>query len=124
MTIGNGHFWNRMKILFLMIILIMSAAMLTACRGAGTQTEKTRTDSSAVAESDKVSVSCSQDRLIIIQRSAPCDARDHKSSDLFYICRVGYIEHGQLESCRPSGILVGFISHSEKPAISIWVQIG
>ena len=41
MTIGNDHFWNRMKILFLMIILIMSAAMLTACRGAGTQTEKT-----------------------------------------------------------------------------------
>ena len=52
MTIGNDHFWNRMKILFLMIILIMSAAMLTACRGAGTQTEKTRTDSSAVAESE------------------------------------------------------------------------
>ena len=52
MTIGNGHFWNRMKILFLMIILIMSAAMLTACRGAGTQTEKTGSDSSAAAESE------------------------------------------------------------------------
>ena len=52
MTIGNDHFWNRMKILFLMIILIMSAAMLTACRGAGTQTEKTGSDSSAAAESE------------------------------------------------------------------------
>ena len=52
MTIGNDHFWNRMKILFLMIILIMSAAMLTACRGAGTQTEKTGADSSAAAESE------------------------------------------------------------------------
>ena len=40
MTAGNGRFWNRMKILFMMIILIMSAAMLTACGGAGTQTEK------------------------------------------------------------------------------------
>ena len=52
MTIGNGHFWNRMKILFLMIILIMSAAMLTACRGAGTQTEKCGADSSVAAESE------------------------------------------------------------------------
>ena len=40
MTAGNGRFWNRMKILFMMIILIMSVAMLTACGGAGTQTEK------------------------------------------------------------------------------------
>ena len=40
MTAGNGRFWNRMKILFMMIILIMSAVMLTACGGAGTQTEK------------------------------------------------------------------------------------
>lgn len=52
MTIGNGHFWNRMKILFLMIILIMSAAMLTACGGAGTQTEKCGADSSVAAESE------------------------------------------------------------------------
>ncbi len=41
-----------MKILFLMIILIMSAAMLTACGGAGTQTEKCGADSSVAAESE------------------------------------------------------------------------
>ena len=52
MAIGKVHFWNRMKILFLMIILIMSAAMLTACGGAGTQTEKTGADSSVAAESE------------------------------------------------------------------------
>ena len=52
MAIGKVHFWNRMKILFLMIILIMSAAMLTACGGAGTQTEKTGTEKTGTAESE------------------------------------------------------------------------
>ena len=51
MTAGNGHFRNRVKKFFLMIILIMSAVMLTACGGAGTQTEKTGTESSGAAES-------------------------------------------------------------------------
>lgn len=52
MAIGKVHFWNRMKILFLMIILIMSAAMLTACRGAGTQTEKAGTEEPGKAGSE------------------------------------------------------------------------
>lgn len=52
MAIGKVHFWNRMKILFLMIILIMSAAMLTACEGAGTQTEKAGTEEPGKAGSE------------------------------------------------------------------------
>ena len=51
MTAGNGHFRNRVKKIFLMFILIMYAVMLTACGGAGTQTEKTGTESSGAAES-------------------------------------------------------------------------
>ena len=52
MTAGNGHFRNRVKKFFLMIILIMSAAMLTACGGASTQTEKTGTESSGAEKTE------------------------------------------------------------------------